>query len=173
MSDTSQQQTPSARAPKEQVENAPVRMDRSRSFSTVHGDRTPDDFYAEVHFFQDGLPFNAEGVMMADKINRKDEKLMALAERMQNRANALLAKRIERGDTDERKADPDDGVVNLEYWLRGERRYQWPDVSNRIAAVYKKRVTSIKDAIEFLVDDQRLIQRDHVAKEFQKHLEQG
>jgi len=70
------------------------------------------------------------------------------------------------------KNDPDEGIVRLDYWLRGERKYLWPEVSNRIGALYKKRVISIKDAVDFLVNDQRVVPRDDVAREFKKHLDQ-
>ncbi len=178
MSDTSQSlganapPVPPAAKP-ERVVNAKVRMDKTRSFATVHGERSPGDPHAQIHFFQDSLPFSADGVLLPNLIDKSDEKLQALAKRMQQRANALLEKRIERGeDEDVKPNDPDEGIVRLDYWLRGERKYLWPEVSNRIGAVYKKRVNSIKDAVEFLVTDQRLVPRDDVSREFKKHLEQ-
>lgn len=175
MSDTSQVSSDPTRPPAP-IRNAKVRMDKSRSFATVHGERAPGDAHAKIHFFQDGLPFDSEGVMLPNLIDRQDEKLQALAKRMQQRANALLEKHIERGGDEDGdptvKNDPDEGIVRLDYWLRGERKYLWPEVSNRIGALYKKRVISIKDAVDFLVNDQRVVPRDDVAREFKKHLDQ-
>jgi len=58
-----------------------IRLDRSRPFSTCHGDRTPDDPHYRVHFWQGGvlggnrilLPFDAHGNLVADD-GRKEPK---------------------------------------------------------------------------------------------------
>lgn len=163
MSDTSETIPPQDTA---RIRNAKVRVDRSRPFSTVHGERPPGDPHSAIFFFQDGIPFSAEGIMLPDLIDPKDEKLTALAERMQKRANAAAV----RGDAPKTEMGEDEGLVNLTTWLRGEARYPWPDVTNRIAAVYKKRVNSIKDAVEFLVEDAKIVPAHEVGREFQKHV---
>lgn len=172
MTDTSQSTTPlTPQAPaRVAAPNVPVRMDKSRPFSTVHGERPPGDPHARIFFYQDGIPFNSEGLMLARLIDSTDEKLMALAERMQKRANAAAQKRGGEEGSGEGEKDADDDIVNLDAWLRGERRYLWPHVTNRIAAIYKKRVNSIRDAVEFLVE-QRLVPAHEVGREFQKHLD--
>lgn len=51
-----------------------IRLDRSRPFSTCHGERTPDDPLYRVHFWQGGLmgghrvllPFDAHGNLVPD-----------------------------------------------------------------------------------------------------------
>ncbi len=51
-----------------------IRLDRSKPFSTCHGERTPDDPHYRVHFWQGGrfgkdnilLPFDSNGELIAD-----------------------------------------------------------------------------------------------------------
>jgi hypothetical protein len=51
-----------------------IRLDRSKPFSTCHGDRTPDDPHVKVHYWQGGkfganivlLPFDVNGELVPD-----------------------------------------------------------------------------------------------------------
>ena len=52
------------------------RLDRSRYHSTVHGERTPDDPMASVHYYQDGLPFDSAGHLVEELLD--DEQLVAI-----------------------------------------------------------------------------------------------
>lgn len=43
-----------------------IRLDDSRPFSTVHGERNPGDPHYYVHFMQGGLPFGADKTLVPD-----------------------------------------------------------------------------------------------------------
>ena len=43
-----------------------LQLNRGREYSTIHGDRPVGDLHANVHFYQDGLPFDAQGNVVAD-----------------------------------------------------------------------------------------------------------
>jgi hypothetical protein len=51
-----------------------IRLDKSKPFSTVHGERMPDDPHYKVHYWQGGrlngktvqLPFDSQGELVAD-----------------------------------------------------------------------------------------------------------
>jgi hypothetical protein len=167
--------------------NAPkVRMDRGRDHATVHGERGPGDPHAAVHFYQDGLPFDAQGFLIADHVDLQgdDPKSKALREL----ANRKLKKASERraveatteapsgtgDDGDDGQNEGDDGnndkSVNLEAWLRGEEDYMWHLVTQAIAARFKRRVQNLPDAVTFLVQE-KVAPANQVAKKFQKHLE--
>jgi hypothetical protein len=144
-----------------------VRMDRSRDFSTVHGERPAGDRHATVHFYQDKLPFDAAGFLIADHPDiTENPELIALVERKLKKA----AKQKIDAPGDEHDADSDDAdndTVNLEAWARGEQRVQWQDVSNAIAKRFTKRVVSKQAAIEFLIDE-KVVSYENLSPEHQK-----
>lgn len=43
-----------------------IRLDRTRKFSTIHGERNPGDPHYHVHSMQGGLPFGADEKLVAD-----------------------------------------------------------------------------------------------------------
>lgn len=43
-----------------------LRLDKSRDFSTIHGERNPGDPHYYVHAMQDGLPFGADDFLVPD-----------------------------------------------------------------------------------------------------------
>jgi hypothetical protein len=55
--------------------------------------------------------------------------------------------------------------VNLELWAKGEARYVPAKVFAAIRERYNKSVTTFADAIEFLVDDAKLIPASQASKQ--------
>lgn len=164
-------------APHEQPEAAAelppprVRMDRSRSYSTIHGERGPDDKHAGVCFYQDGLPVDAEGFFIFDHPDLAEkgpigDKRRATAIRKLEKARKQQAKESPRparaegadGEDAEDEAVDDDEEndddllepINLEAWLRGEQEVEWQEITQEIARRFKKRISKVDDAIPFL-----------------------
>jgi len=152
-----------------------IRMDKSRDFSTVHGERPPGDPEAGVEFYQDGLPFNSRGFLVEDHVTlvaetREGEKLRKkVARRLEKLANAKPARVVDAAsadddideddedredlDDDEDNDDEDDGPVpiNLESWAKGEEEVPWQEVTQAIARRFSKRVANKRDALELLI----------------------
>src|SRR6202040_2927457 len=97
----------------------PLRLDRSRYHSSVHG-----EFQSTTHYWQDGLPFDALGHLVTDECSPEQ---LALADKKAPRSvPPLVPTQVAIGKT----ADPEwvdplirDGEVNLELWAKGEARY--------------------------------------------------
>jgi hypothetical protein len=142
----------------QQETKAIVRLDKSRDYATVHGDRRPGDPHHEVHFYQYGLPFNAHGILLADHPEiEADPKKTAAMEKLMKRAAKVKVEAPVGDATDEildgEGEDGDKPDLNLEMWARGEQKWPWQQVSDAIAARFAKRVTSKKDAAELLVEE--------------------
>lgn len=155
--------------------DAVVTMDRSKPFSTVHGERGPGDPHRDVHFFQDGLPFSAQGHMLAELVGAIcTEQQQALAARKLKQVEAQMRARATAGDgggntkdeagTELAPANPND--VNLDAWLRGTARYQWFSVSAAIKARYHKNVGNAANAVIFLVEEVKLVPAGEIAPGF-------
>jgi hypothetical protein len=173
-----------------QVAPPKVRMDKSRSFSTVHGERGPDDKHQGVCFIQDGIPCDAQGYFIfdhpdmlakgpdGDKRRKMADKHIkrAIAQALKNPPKPVKADDDEDdlsldADADEDEdEDEDDGLlpaINLGSWLRGEQEVEWNDVSQEIARTYKKRISKEGEAVEFLVA-QGVATKPELRKKFQK-----
>lgn len=151
-----------------------LRIDRSRPYGEVHGERSPDDPHAPVFFFQDGLPFDAQGVLVYDAIH--DEKIRAIADKKLKKlaGKAAVAEPVDDGDGDDDDDDSEDtgggksppvtpGDVNLESWLRGEANYHWATIAKTIRERYHQNISKQADAVAFLVYDEKVIPEDQVA----------
>jgi hypothetical protein len=165
-----------------------VRMDRSRAYSTIHGERGPGDKHAGVMFRQDGIPADASGYFIFDHPDmlepgpEGDKRRKAAAKKIE-RARVQAAKappppppsRADAdSDDDEEVATDADGEeegllepINLEEWLRGEQQVEWQEVTQEIARRYKKRVAKIEDAVAFLVKE-GVVPKAQLKKAFQK-----
>lgn len=173
------------------METPKIRMDKSRPHSTVHGERGPGDPHAGIHFYQDGLPHDAQGFLILDgpdyegdspqaKKNRdvaarKVSKFMAKSNKARAAAMADGGPEMPRGidqvDEDDDEELEDEGEpVNLSAWVRGEQQVEWNEVTQEIARRYKKRVASIADAVPFLVKE-GICPANEVAKKFKKFLD--
>jgi hypothetical protein len=159
-----------------------VRMDKSRDFATCHGERTPGNSHVGVHFYQNGLPFDAQGVMVADHpdFEPESEKPSKQAILLRERAEKLMAKAIKsakpkvEGEAAEDGNDDSgasDGPANLETWARGETRVQWNEVTQAIAKRFHVRVSSKAAAIELLVQE-RVVAIGDLSDEHRKLLDE-
>lgn len=146
-----------------------VTMDRSKYHSSVHGERTPGDPHHGVCFFQDGLPFDAAGRLLLDKVDQRNPELVALAQRKVKQAEAARAARAKGADgagkADGPPAQGDPNDVNLEAWLRGELQYHWSTITQTVKARYGRVVADKKQAVNFLVADERLLTPEQIAPE--------
>jgi hypothetical protein len=156
-----------------------LRMDRSKDFSTIHGERTPDDRHARVHFYQDGLPFDAQGFYLdgfLDDSSDPDGKIRALAERRLRKleGQALPADAdAEALDEELAKAGAKGGAgqgddVNLEAWARGEAQYIFGEVRAAIKKRFGQVVKDQKGAIELLALDEKVVPEDQLALPFKQ-----
>jgi hypothetical protein len=171
-----------------QVAPPKVRMDKSRSFSTIHGERGPGDPHAGVMFRQDGIPCDASGFFLfdhpdmlekgpeGDKRRKMADKHIkrALAQALKNPPKPVKADDDESLDDDAEEAEDDenedDGLlpaINLGAWLRGEQDVEWNDVSQEIARTYKKRISKEGEAVEFLVS-QGVVGKGELRQKFKK-----
>lgn len=161
-----------------------VRMDKSKTFSTVHGDRAPGDPHRDIHFFQDQLPFDAHGMLVEgyfDDQNDKGGKLRALIERRLKKLSTKPAVEVADigGDDDDYEDDgevstaperDDPNEVNLESWLRGEAQYQFYAIRAAIQKRYSVVVKDQRAAIEALVLDERIVPEGEIASRFKNLL---
>lgn len=143
-----------------------VRMDRSRDYSTIHGERPAGDRHAAVHFYQDRLPFDSQGFLIVEHPDILDDpKLVDLVDRKLKKA--AKAKIEAPGDDPDASSDDSPTDVNLEAWARGEQQVTWQEVSNAIGKRFTRRVQSKAAAIEFLVTE-KVVSYDNLSPEHQK-----
>jgi hypothetical protein len=169
-----------------------IKMDKSRSFSTIHGVRGPGDPHQNVHFAQDGLYYDAQGHLVIEHPDYEGdsphhEKLRrALAKKIERHmrdAGKRHAAAIQEGgpdmprgidDLDDDEAAEGDGdelePINLTEWAAGRQQVEWNDITQAIAQRFKKRIASIADAIPFLVTE-GVVPRDQVAKKYKRYLD--
>ncbi len=164
-----------------------VRMDKSRAFITIHGERGPNDPLSGVMYRQDGIPVDAQGYFIFDHPDLQvrgpeGDKLRRLAAKKIEKQLKLDAKnppkpvRVASDDDDEEDVDAEaaDGEdeellepINLEAWLRGEQQVEWQEVTQEIARRYKKRISKMEDAVAFLVKE-GVVAKAQLKKQFQK-----
>lgn len=148
-----------------------LRLDRSRAFSTVHGERAPDDPHAGIHFYQDGLPFDAQEVYVPDQLNDKndrDGKLRAMVERRLRKLEGVATPadaEAEAAASDPplpgakpNAAEADD--MNLVAWARGEAQYLFGNVREAIRKRYSQVVKDQRGAVECLLDEKAVTEAD-------------
>lgn len=137
-------------------------MDRSRTFSTVHGERLPGDPHVGVAFYQGGLPFRPDGTLFENhpEITGDPEKL-AKVERLKAKAAKFVEKARAKPAPDDEDDEDDDGEedaaeqepINLSMWARGEQQLEWQVVTNAIAQRFHVRVKDKRDALERLIQE--------------------
>ena len=140
-----------------------VRLDKSRDFATVHGDRPPGDPHLNVGFYQNGLPYNYEEKLIADHPEvERDPKKKELAEKLLKRAAKQAKNKVA---TAENSGDPlnlndPKAPVNLSAWARGEQDVVWQEVTNAIARRFAVRVGNKRDALELLLEEKIVAKND-------------
>lgn len=162
----------------EQATAPVVRMDRSRDFGTVTGERTPDSVHATLHFIQNGLPFDSEGMLIHDHVffEADKEKPSKNALLLRDRAEKLIQKAIKNArprvegepvPEGEEEEEEQKGPANLEEWARGEARVPWQEVTQAIARRFGKRVANKTDAITLLLEE-RVVAKANLSEEHRK-----
>jgi hypothetical protein len=157
---------------------ARLRLDKSRNFSTIHGERPPGDRHQFAHFCQDGIFYDAQGLHLDDLI--EDEDIRALVERRLKRQAKTAPKEEPAADAGDGGGDDEAGSlssepvslddVNLEAWLRGEANYPWFSVTKLVRDRYHQNITKTLDMIEFLVIDEKLVPVEGLAPKFKELL---
>lgn len=148
-----------------------LRLDRSRDFSTVHGERPASDPHAGIHFYQDGLPFDSHEIYVDGHLNDtsdKDGKLRAMVERklrkLQGQQTAADAEaELAAGDTPlagEKKPDSDTDDLNLVAWARGDAQYLFGHVREAIKKRYSQVVKDTRGALDCLLDEKAITEKD-------------
>lgn len=163
--------------------SAKLRLDKSRPFSTIHGERPPGDRHQNAHSYQDGIFFDAHGLHIDDLID--DEETRSLVDRrLKRQAKAAPKEEVGAdagGSDDDETGDPasNEGAgsqgadVNLEAWLRGEAKYPWFSITKTVRERYHQNITKAVDMIEFLVEDEKIVPAAELAPEFSKVLKQA
>ncbi len=175
-----------------------VRLDRSRIHSTVHGECLPDDPMYGVAYEQGGLPFDAQGKLVAPndkhtepfKAKTADGKETIHHPLYDDRRRALLARRLERIGKSAHKpthkpqpieADEDaDGVfsdevdlVNLEEWLRGNEEYEPMVIFATLRKRESRNFNRLRDAIDFLVHEKHVVHPKEVHRRWMDLLDRA
>src|SRR5262249_19979800 len=145
--------------------NPRLRLDKSRYFSTIHGQRVPDDPHQHSHFLQDGIHFDAEGLHLDHLVD--DEKTRALVDRRLKRQVKAAPKADDAGGSVDDDDVNDQGggqsdEVNLEAWLRGTAKYPWFNVTKAVRDRYSSNITKQVDMVDFLVNEAKLVPIDEV-----------
>lgn len=156
-----------------------LRLDRSKKYSTIHGDRVGDDPHASVAFMQDGLPYDSEGILVPDDGKNAPWEILhdnvrikhhpLYTQEMRDKVKRKLdraTKGIPKDDVDEHdeesvKADASEDV-NLESWLRGEIRYPAFMIYAACKKRFSKSFTKLSDVIDDLVLDEKIIPEQQV-----------
>jgi hypothetical protein len=150
-----------------------LKLDKSKYFSAVIGERLPDDPNYKVAYWQDGLPFDVSGELVPDdgktapwnalNVEQKPvvhhplwndlmrRKMATKLERMQRVTvpDQIEAATAESPEEVKRQASRE---VDLTAWAKGEIRYEtWAVLmaaSDRFHKKYKKTGELVKDLVE-------------------------
>lgn len=146
-----------------------ITLDRSRKYATVHGERIQGDADTGVYFKQDGLAFDAKGILIDAKV---PEHLKKDVEARRAKIKDVVATKPDDDENDTAgeiqitSADE----VNLELWLRQNVKYPWHKVTDAIRTRYSATKPSKQAAVEFLVADIKLVPFAEVHPELRKFL---
>ena len=148
-----------------------LRLDKSRPYSRIHGERKLGDPFRLAHFQQDGIHFDAQGLHIDDLV--PEGKVRALVDRRLKKAKTAPAQVTEQvterdpsfgeGNSGGDGLGNGDVPVNLEAWLRGEAKYPWYAITKAVRDRYSVNKTRQVDVIEFLVTDQKIVPMSDVA----------
>jgi hypothetical protein len=166
-----------------------IRLDKSRYYSETHGDRQPGDPHYHVHYTQDGLPFDGSGILVPDDgkrepwivgletdegkiINVKHHPLYtdAMREKVNKRIDRITkfksgaVSKIETDDEEDRVDEkPSVDEVDFGAWLRGEMDYETFILFPAWAKRKGRKHTKLRDLVEDLVRDERIIPEEEVS----------
>lgn len=173
MVETATTAAPKAKAEKKII----IRLDRTRPFASVHGDRTPEDPLYRVAFMQGDLPFDSEGNLIPppdeqevkfkglnvdsqevwyhplwtearrDKLKQKTKRVRKATEE---------AERELLDAEDDVPADPSEDV-NLESWLRGEVQYPFYMLARACQLRFHVKIHTMRALVDCLVLDEKIV----------------
>ncbi len=173
-----------------------LRLDRSKKYSEVRGERQPDDPHYGVHFIQDGLPFNAGGDLIADNgksgpykgLNLDGKEIihqplyddaMRAKVKLKLERQAKLARGARLAEepvvdelSEEEEKEAAAAEINFESWLRGEVEYEPFMLYAAAKTRFGSRYTKLCDLIEDLVEDHKLIPIEMLASSRARVLDQ-
>jgi hypothetical protein len=140
----------------------PLRLDRSRYHSSEHG-----EFQNRMRYWQDGLPFDALGELCVEHCSaeQREEADRKAPKPQQSPDPGGFPHPSPDEFADALRERLDEGAVNLELWAKGDARYVPAKVFAAIRERYNKSVTTFADAIEFLVNDAKLIPASEASKQ--------
>jgi hypothetical protein len=165
-----------------------LRLDRSKRFSTVHGDRPLDDPHVNVSYIQDDLPYDADGILVPD--DGRTDPIDVMHDGQRTRFFPLYTpklreklkrklERVARGQQDDLEVTEhdDDRVkedasedVNLESWLRGEAKYPAFLIFAACKRRFSKNHTKIRDVVEDLVLEEKIVPEAQVDPHILKYI---
>jgi hypothetical protein len=180
------------RTRRRRIYNAEGKSSLIDDWSECHGDRLPDDPHYHVHFFQDGLPFDAEGKLVPDDGKEGGWKgvgadgkpidyrplytqamRMKVMKKMTKHANGLQVSAPADDDLNEdvetREAASDE--INLKSWLMGEIDVPFYMIVIAIKKRCSTAVASIPEAVRFLVMEEAVCGKNQLRPDFARHLE--
>jgi len=159
-----------------------IRLDESRPYSEVRGERAPDDPHYHVAYFQDGLPFNVNKVLVPEDTVRTApwestdvEGKKVLHRPLYNDNTRKIVQRkielLEKGQServvidehsDSSMQEAASQEVNFSSWLRGEIDYQWWQLKAAAKVRFHKNYTNRSELIFDAVYDERVIPENQV-----------
>ena len=167
-----------------------VRLDKSKHYSSIHGERTPDDPMYHVHFWQGGLPFDATGILVPDVGPDKPfpgvvegksitfqplytPEMRGMVERRIARMLRSNQQAIEEAKLDtppEPTVDPAEDV-NFESFLRGEVNFPFESLQRAYFQRFHKRHQRVRHIIEDLIYEEKIVPEDQVHQKIMRMLD--
>lgn len=175
-----------------------IRLDTSKPYSEVRGERAPDDPHYRVHAMQGRkvgsklvlLPFDSQGELVPDDgkkepyegITVESKKVMhqpLYSDDMRALVARLKKKAAEKNPDPEAEEEDEEGAgggtqtaddVNLVSWLKGEEKYTPQALRAAAKERYHVNYTTIPALVVGLVVDEKLIPEDQVCKDLARHL---
>lgn len=175
-----------------QEKRPPIKLDRTRAFGTVHGDRTPRDPHYRVHYWQGDLPFDAAGNLIPDdgRIEPYEgvvEGIKVMFEPLYNQHRRDLVEkkiaRLLRGRQEAAEealgaeAEPVEDLiadVNLEQMLQSEPgMYPFWMVAEACKQRFFKKHATMRSVVEDLVLEEKIVPEQLVHKAWLRMLDKA
>lgn len=160
-----------------------LRLDKNRLYSECKGERTVDDPHKDVHYFQHGLPFDANGLLVEDDGKTLEWRHQVIedngatktiiryplyTDEMRATRDRLL-RRLER-----KREAPGDSVGEVDFveFLRGHAKYSPTTLYDAMEAQYSRRFSRVRDVVDELIYEQQVLSDREVAPHILDLLEQ-
>lgn len=141
------------------------RLDRSRSFGTVHGPDAAKVRYRQAALGLPDWPYDVHGKLMEAALTKEQRTKLT-----EKREAAKKAPPVEIAPEDDQPLDAppepkipaDEGAVNLVMWLRGEAKYRYADVQKAIRDRFHADKPYRLEAARYLIEDKKIVPRSEV-----------